>query len=229
VDYFWALIDQLDPADYPPRVKPVPYNLGGTWGFSGGSGLVRKPGAPLPPFPFGGVMFVGSNLNSVAGWKKAEDRGDPGDPDDPKMTYWRNMRKLLELAEVDRTQVFFTNVFSIGLMEVDSATASFPGRKDPSFCSWCRAFLAEQMRVMEPRLVVALGADAQRELGVRRGQVIPPHPGVDYTLVGLQHTSSPTYYMRLSAGRLIDREAALLKQAAGGRPARRAEKADYLQ
>jgi hypothetical protein len=78
-------------------------------------------------------MFVGSNLNSVAGWKKAEDRGDPGDPDDPKMTYWRNIRKLLKLAEVDRQRVFFTNIFSIGLMEGESATATFPGRKDLSF------------------------------------------------------------------------------------------------
>jgi len=59
-------------------------------------------------------MFVGSNLNSVAGWRKAEDRGDPGDPDDPKMTYWRNNRKLLELAEVDQTQVFFTNISASG-------------------------------------------------------------------------------------------------------------------
>ncbi len=114
VDYFWALVQQLDPDDYPIGVKPVPHHLGGTWGFSAGSGLFRKPGAPLPRFPFGGVMFVGSNLNSVAGWRKAEDRGDPGDPDDPKMTYWRNNRKLLELAEVDQTQVFFTNISASG-------------------------------------------------------------------------------------------------------------------
>jgi len=215
VEYFWALIQQLDPADYPLGVKPVPYQLGGTWGFSGGSGLFRKPGAPLPPFPFGGVMFVGSNLNSVTGWKKAEDRRDPGDPDDPKMMYWRNIRKLLDLAEVDRAQVFFTNIFSIGLMEGESATAAFPGRKDPSFSGWCYAFLQKQIVTMNPRVVVALGGVSQRKQGVRPGEVIRPHPGVSCTLVGLQHTSSPRYYMRLSTGRLIDREAALLNRAAG--------------
>jgi len=70
------------------------------------------------------------------------------------------------------------------------------------------------MVTMNPRVVVALGGVSQRKLGVRPGNVIRPHPGVDYTLVGLQHTSSPTYHMRLSSGRLIDREAALLKGAA---------------
>jgi Uracil DNA glycosylase superfamily len=213
VDYFWALTLQLSPVDYPPRVKPAPYHLEGTWGFSGGSGLYRKPGAPLPPFPFGGIMFVGSNLNSVDGWKKAEDRGDPGDPDDPKMVYWRNMRKLLQLAEVDRTEAFLTNIFSVGLMEAESATSKFPD--EPSFHRWCRDFLAEQVRVMEPRLIVALGGDAQLELQVRPGQVIPPRGGAHYKLVAMQHTSSPTYYMRLSTGgRLIDREAAILRRAA---------------
>jgi uracil-DNA glycosylase len=130
------------------------------------------------------------------------------------MPTWRNTRKLLELAEVDRAQVFFTNIFSIGLMEGESAIATFP-EDDPSFGRWCRPFLDKQVRTMNPRVVVALGGESQRKLGVRPGVVIRPHPGVDYTLVGLQHTSSPTYYMRLSTGRLIDREAALLKQAAG--------------
>ncbi|MDQ6947299.1 MAG: hypothetical protein M3256_13765, partial [Actinomycetota bacterium] len=50
---------------YPAGVVPVPEYLHGTAFFSAAAGLiVTNPDAPLPPFPFGGVMFVGHNLDS---------------------------------------------------------------------------------------------------------------------------------------------------------------------
>jgi hypothetical protein len=33
----------------------------GTAGFADGAGLYRKTDDPLPPFPVGGVMFIGNN------------------------------------------------------------------------------------------------------------------------------------------------------------------------
>lgn len=50
---------------YPPGVVPVPAFLGGTAFFAAAAGLVVTDDAgSLPPFPFGGVMFVGHNLDS---------------------------------------------------------------------------------------------------------------------------------------------------------------------
>ena len=187
VDYFWTLIDQLGPEDYPPGVHRVPGRGSGTCFFSACAGLVRRRGEPLPPFPFGGVMFVGHNLNSVGAYQRMTRRGvrDAGDPDRPSMRTWQNAYALLRRAGVDPREVFFTNVY-IGLKEGDDPRGPFPGRDDPSFCRWCAAFLDEQLRVMKPRVVVALGGWSQEVLGSPAGKAVrTDRAGVSYTMVGL--------------------------------------------
>ena len=101
-----------------------------------------------------------------------------------------------------------------GLKEGDDPSGSFPGRLDPSFCAWCDAFLNEQLPVMRPRLVVALGRPVRRRLECSAGSVLQvSRGGIDYAMVGLVHPSAPTYHRRLGDMQLIDREAAFLKAA----------------
>ena len=100
--------------------------------------------------------------------------------------------------------------------EGDDPQGDFPGRNDASFWKWCERFLAEQMQLMQPRAVVALGTPAQEKLGAAAGQVTRAQMfGVEFALAGLHHPSYPQYYRRVQDGRqLIDDEAELLKRAA---------------
>jgi hypothetical protein len=106
-------------------------------------------------------MFVGDNLNAYGKWLL--NGGRWGDPGNHTMTYWRRALSLLDVASVPTSEVFFTNAY-VGLIVGDNPSADFPGRKDPSFSRWCAAFLEEQIHVMQPCLVVALGGASQRAL-----------------------------------------------------------------
>ena len=56
---------------YPKGVVPVPERLPGTAFFPGAAGLwAFDPDAPLPPMPVGGVMVLGHDFYSEAGYRR---------------------------------------------------------------------------------------------------------------------------------------------------------------
>jgi uracil-DNA glycosylase len=126
------------------------------------------------------------------------------------MPYWRRALSLLDLASVPTSEVFFTNAY-VGLIAGDNPSADFPGRKDPSFGRWCAAFLEEQIQVMRPRLVVALGGEAQRDL--HRWNVAS-RAGVSGKILKLPHPSN-----RKGNAAMLDAAASLRNayEAAGGK------------
>jgi hypothetical protein len=214
VEHFWAILDQLGSADYPSGVVPllVEERLPGTAFFSAGAGLVRRRGERLPEFPAGGVMFVGHNLDAEEPYRRRvlEER-DHGDPDRPSMATWRNMYAMLRLGEVDRAEVFFTNYF-VGLKAGKNPNGAFPGKDSPSFLAWCEAFLDEQIRVMRPRVVIALGTWTQGRLGMHLDTArVANRAGVEFRAGGMTHPSYPRYYERLGEERRIDLQAAFLR------------------
>ena len=153
-----------DLRSYPNGVIPVPGYLQGTAFFSAAAGLVvADPPGPLPHFPFGGVMFVGHNLDSETAFLRrlasGQAHGDPGRP----MLTWRNLYRLLEKADVPASTCFFTNAY-VGLKTGDDPTGRFPGASDPEFRAWCRHFLDEQTEVMRPTVIATLGTGARRFL-----------------------------------------------------------------
>jgi hypothetical protein len=217
-------------ASYPPGVRPVLEYLRGTAFFAAAAGLqVTDPDGPLPPFPFGGVMVVGHNLDSeTAFYRRLESGLAHGGPDRPMLT-WRNLYRLLNVAGLTAGDRFFTNAY-VGLKAGDDPTGRFPGADDPEFRLWCRGFLGEQISVMKPRAVATLGTGSRRFLSTMVPELTAwastrnPTPGVvrahlgdhDFAAVALLHPSG--YHGSLGRRRYrdctgLEAEAALIRDA----------------
>jgi hypothetical protein len=203
IDYFWEILDQLADDDDPTGVLRVPEKGLGTWAFSSSAGLAWWPGTARPAFPVGGVMFVGDNLNAYGKWLL--NRGHWGDHGNPTMTYWKRVWPLLNHAGIPTSEAFFTN-FYVGLMAGDDPSADFLGSRSPTFCRWCAEFLIEQIHVMQPCLVVALGVKSQRALDRWN---VARRAGLDGRIVRLSHPSARSSYA------VMDRDAATLRRAYG--------------
>jgi len=182
--------------------------------------------------PFGGVMFVGHNLDSETAFLSRLASGQAhGGPERPMRT-WRNLYRLLETAGVEPATCFFTNAY-VGLKAGNKPRGTFPGAADPAFSAWCRNFLGEQIAVMRPSVVATLGTDARQFLATMTPELAAwaprpnPPPGVERALlvgvtttaVALLHPSG--YYGSLGRRRYcdfsgLDAEAALLREAALG-------------
>ena len=137
---------------YPRGVVPVPERLPGTAFFPGGMGLWHTRDVP-PPMPVGGIMVLGHDFYSEAGFRRfVAKRGES-----TRGPTWRNLLALLERVGVGPEQCFFTNAY-MGLREGSQNTGRFPGARDPGFVGRCRAFLGQQIRAQQPRLILTLGS-----------------------------------------------------------------------
>jgi hypothetical protein len=191
-------------SDYPPDVVPVPELLPGTAAFGASVGLYREAGSTaLPKFPTGGLMVVGHNLDSVENYESRRatgfSHGNHG-PGVPTMSTWRGLYRLLELAGLDRRQLFFTNVY-VGLKQ-GKPTGQFSHHAAPRYRRWCREFLEHQYLKMRPKVVLVLGEPAWSELSVAAdqqpwpiGRLAPPGQarlklyGEETLVVPAHHTS----------------------------------------
>lgn len=160
IDRFRRRLGEL--RDYPPGVVPVPAYLPGTAFFAASAGLFRPTGSSeLPPFPFGGWMFVGHNLDAEEPFLRRLQLGQAhGDAERPMQT-WRNLYRLLAVARIDPRECFFTNAY-VGLKAGANPTGKFAGARAPTFRRWCEQFLLDQITLMQPRAIATLGIDAAR-------------------------------------------------------------------
>jgi len=212
-------------------VVPVPEFLRGTAFFSAAAGLVvRDPDGPLPPFPVGGVMFVAHNLDAEGPFRRRLASGHAHGGPERVMLTWRNLYRLLDAAELDSGECFFTNAY-VGLKAGDDPTGRFPGAEDPEFREWCQGFLGEQIEVMQPKTIATLGSDARRFMAAMAPELAGlasarnPPPTVIEAMIGGHrvpvvpllhpsgyHGSLGRRSYRGKAG--LDAEAALLREAA---------------
>ena len=149
------------PADYPAGVVRVPEPIPGVAFFPGGYGLWGSTaGQPLPPFPVGGVMVLGHDFHSEAGYRESFKLGAE------RMTLptWRSLTTLLAEVGIALERCFFTNLF-MGLREGTATTGPFPGGGDPAFVGHCERFLIEQLRAQRPALVLTLGVHVPPIIG----------------------------------------------------------------
>ena len=75
---------------------------------------------------------------------------------------WLGLRKVLDLAEIDIESCFLTNA----LMGIKTGRATGAVRGGRAYRSQCAAFLARQLQVLAPRLVVSLGVHAMTLLAL---------------------------------------------------------------
>jgi uracil-DNA glycosylase len=152
MNYLFALHDQL--GSYPNGVIRISERITGTAFFPGGYGLWNtQPNEPLPPMPVGGIMVIGHNFDSEAGFEHSLSHAG----ENLKGSTWRNLLAFLKQVEILPERCFFTNAY-VGLQSGDHAIGPFPGERDPEFVCWCQNFLLEQIKLMQPRLILTLGA-----------------------------------------------------------------------
>lgn len=144
----------------------------GTAAFPGGAGLWRgqmNNGAMPEWFPESPVMFVGHNFDSVRGDEISHAQGG-----EVGGQFWRRLLLILEAARINPDACFFTNAL-MGLKpgKATGAMPSIPGYKEQ-----CERFLQRQVEIVQPSVVVAVGAQAIKYVGrLKATQVTLRHPG----------------------------------------------------
>jgi hypothetical protein len=152
IEGLFTSLQQVRP--YIGGMVEVPRPLSGLGFFPGGDGLWKPEGViQRPPLPVGGIMILGNNFQCEANFE-ALAKADTEDRH--RDATWRNLIALLGAERIEPIQCFFTNAF-MGLVEGSDAMATVPAMRDAGFVGRCRAFLEEQLRLLQPRLVLALG------------------------------------------------------------------------
>jgi hypothetical protein len=102
-------------------------------------------------FPENAVMFVGHNFDSIRAHPVSKEAG--GEAQSP---FWRNLLAYLSHAGLEPEDCFFSNA----LMGLKQGSTTGPTPSTPAYKDECQAFLAEQIQIVKPSLVVALGEKA---------------------------------------------------------------------
>ncbi len=153
VDYLHEQLSQF--GDYPVGLVAVPPDLiRGLAFFPGGAGLwVESAEDLLPPMPIGGTMIVGNNFHNVKGFERSRKESGENSKKNPT---WRNLIRFICQTGLKKEECFFTNAY-MGLLTSDSALGQSPGARDINFRARCVKFLGEQIKVVQPRLILTLG------------------------------------------------------------------------
>lgn len=195
VEEFLRKLAEFPDDKYPPELVPVPVDKHfnrGTAFFSGGLGLIDDPAEGFPPFPIGGVMFVGNTLDAEEPYlKRHADGFAHGDRRRPMPT-WRWLYELIERANLPERCCFFTNIL-VGLVKGNSAMGLRPRPRDQDWCEfedWCRPFVEHQIHVMKPSIIVLLGKPAREFFGLDDASVDrAPFAGHPAAYTCLRHPS----------------------------------------
>lgn len=148
----------FDGKAYPDALVPLPFELTGRGFFPGGDGLWREPSAiheeSMHAYPFDGIMFVGQDFGSQAKYPR------PNSPWESGNTTWRFLTKRIETSGIPGASCFFTNAL-LGLRKLGSTVGQNPCITDLKYMDTCRAFLAYQIEIINPRLIVIFKSVAE--------------------------------------------------------------------
>lgn len=133
---------------YPEKVKPVDKMMDITAFFPGGKGLWSETQSDVFP----NILILGQDFSTVDDYRKML-RNESTDLECPT---WRYLIKLLNEAEIELTDCFYSNVF-MGLRETASMVGKFPGFKDKSFVKRNVEFLSYQIETIRPKVIITLG------------------------------------------------------------------------
>lgn len=143
--------------EYPVGTEPVWARIRGTAFFPGGSGLWRpEVSADLPPMPEGGVMVIGQDYYTKAGYLEFLANGKQ-----LETSTWRELLKLFAAVNLAEHRCFFTNAW-MGLRSDGRATGEYAGACDAGFTQRCSKFLERQIATQKPHLIITLGSNVLR-------------------------------------------------------------------
>lgn len=147
---------------YPSQtcVLPNGYPKAGRGFFPVASGSFRdnRIDAPLIPRK---IMFVGQDW----GAKDSLDALEKDQDEDMKSRTVSNLCGLLEEAEIQLQDCFFTNAL-FGVRTGKKSTGTSPGWKDQLFVDECSKALQFQIDILKPKAIICLGRHAPRLLRI---------------------------------------------------------------
>ena len=187
---------------YGPGAVKVSGYVDGTSFFPGGSGLWQGPSphGRLPEFfPEAPVMLLGHNFDSVQGHADSVRRG----VERMRQGTWKHVLSYLDKAGgIVPEQCFFTNVF-VGLQPI-KAEGKMKGSE--LYERECRNFLAQQIKIVRPRLIATLGITAEEQLKIIRPEV---------PCVALLHPGNLRFKKKQEHESILRQQGELLVRASG--------------
>jgi hypothetical protein len=117
--------------------------------------------------PYGGVMYLGHYFDKVDGFTQSVKRGH-----EENLT-WRKIREAV-LTHLPEDRIWFTNYFmgvTLGSSNNGPLDRTTPGFSDYEQDCW--SFFRLQVALQKPRVIVALGKEVVRALGVAARLDIP--------------------------------------------------------
>ena len=122
--------------------------------FPGGNGLHR--GINATRLPIRGTLVLGSNFGRCSDFVK--DNGQLVRLDERGGRTWKPLLENFENSEINKEECFFTNALPF-LHEGNSNLGPVEKwLKNPSLMDSCLTFFDETLKILQPKLIVALGA-----------------------------------------------------------------------
>lgn len=142
-------------------MTPISAPLPGLGVFPGGHGVWgAEVGSPLPQLRHPTVMLVANDFFTLSGFKELQKRPVG---ENKSEVFWRQLQSLLGDAEIPLDSCFFTNAI-MGLRTDGPSTGKSPGFRHKEFRKQCATFLARQIEVIKPAVVLTLGEYAPQVL-----------------------------------------------------------------
>lgn len=149
---------RFDGQPYPPGMVAFPFRLTGQGFFPGGDGLWRDDSQIEMPslglLPSGGIVFVANDFGTLKTYDSLKKKGF----ENP--TTWRYVKERVRQANLPVDLTFFTNAV-MGLRAAGNALDKKSWITTSGFPEFCREFFLFQIEVLNPRLLVLLGPEAQ--------------------------------------------------------------------
>jgi hypothetical protein len=128
-------------------IDPIRPKIFGRAFFPGGYGLFEGVTQSFPVHP---IMLVGQDFGTREYWN------DVGIASESNQGTWSGLAGMLARARIDPCACFFTNVL-LGVRVEGRIDGPSPGLAFEPYVEACANYLVEQIRVVRPSVVVALG------------------------------------------------------------------------
>jgi len=100
------------------------------------------------------IMVVGQDFDTKENHKKLTEEGEVN-----SNPTWRNLKKLLDDIHIDKNDCFFTNAYMGLRKNALKNTGPSPAKKSQPFVKQCQEFFKEQLRAINPEIVLILGLE----------------------------------------------------------------------